>query len=271
MILSLLTLINLFSPPALAFDEQGGIWKQQNAILVVLDISGSMSGSPLNGVKRELQGALSPSTFPQDGAAGLISFSGCDANDVRLDVPLRAGAAPDVIQRAMSLSAHGGTDLYNALLMAKAQASNLGGAYCTKVLVLTDGDDTCGRGNVKQIAADIAGMNECNQVNAVAIGQVNIEQELQKMVTAGRGTVSHAEDSFDIAAAIQEAVSNMNSQVQFHGGLPGFGMGDPLKPKKPGADSGKKNSGPGDDDDNRSPTGPQPNTNANVKQKSKND
>ncbi len=266
----ILSTLILGSLNSLAVQEDGMMWKPENAILVVLDISGSMAGSTLDSVRGEMDRAFNPQAFPANGAAGLISFSGCSSSDVRLEVPLAKGAAQQVLSRAHSLQANGSTDIYSALVLAKNEALKMGKNMCTKVMILTDGADTCSLGDLVAISADIAKINECNQVNTVALGTgINIEQQLKEVAKAGQGEHRTVEDLFDLGENINQTLENLNTRQQVVTG-PRDWQGEDKGPGK------KKNKKGGDydpdkkEDDNGSNGPHDPNSNASEQTKTRN-
>ncbi|OQW50607.1 MAG: hypothetical protein A4S09_02095 [Proteobacteria bacterium SG_bin7] len=261
-------IVALSTQNSFAVQEDGMLWKPENAILVVLDVSGSMAGAMLDSVRGEMDRAFSPQAFPANGMAGLISFSGCSPSDVRLEVPLAKGAGPQVLARAHALQATGSTDIYSALVLAKNEALKLGKNKCTKVMILTDGADTCSIGDVVGISADIAKINECNQVNTVALGTgVNIEQTLKDISKAGQGEHRTVSDLFDLEENFNQTLENLNSRSQVVTGMrdwQGEDKGPNKKKNKKGHDDPDKTEG-----DNGSDGPHDPNTNANQQSKTR--
>lgn len=266
----LILLIMILNPQKIfAVQEDGFFWRPENAILIVLDISFSMEGEMLNSVRGEMDYALSPRVFPADGIAGLISFSGCSPSDVRLEVPLAKGAALQVLTRAHALKATGATDIFGALTLAKNEALRLGSDKCTKVMILTDGMDSCSMGDVVAISADIAKMSNCNQVSTVAIGtNVSFEQTLKDISKAGRGKHLSVVDLFDLEKIFRQTLENFNTTSKVITGMRGWqgeDTGQNKKKNKSGYDGQDKK-----DEDNSNDEPHTPNSNANEQRKTRN-
>src|SRR5690606_19026323 len=63
-----------------------GILERREAVLFALDISGSMEGDPLRHAQATIQEVTNKS--PRHLALGLISFSGCSHDLIRVEVPI---------------------------------------------------------------------------------------------------------------------------------------------------------------------------------------
>lgn len=252
-----------------AVQKDGFFWQKENAILVVLDISSSMSGEMLDSVRREMDHALSPRTFPSDGMAGLISFSGCEPADVRVEVPLTKGAAPQVLSRAHALEARDLTDIFNALVVAKKEALRVGSTSCTKVMILTDGMDSCSFGDVVAISADIAKISNCNQVSTISLGAaVKYEQTLKDISKAGRGEHHSVTDLFDLEETFKKTLENFNTTSQLIMGMRDWHGEDQVSDKKKnkhGYDGADKKG-----EDNEGDELHEPNSNASQQNKTRN-
>ncbi len=115
--------------------------KKQADVLVVFDVSGSMSGSKIDQAK---QAALSfLDNMPSQNRVGLVKFN----QTVEMAVPLASfeGASANIRQQVDSLEAAGDTALYDAILKAiTVMRSNQaeGENRIKAIVVLSDGKDT---------------------------------------------------------------------------------------------------------------------------------
>jgi len=128
-----------------------GIWKESkdNGVPIVcefvMDISGSMSGEPLNNLRTALLNSMN--YIGKDNYIGLISFSHEVYNDVDI-------AQYDLTHQAAfkgalyDLSAGGNTAMYDALVVAMSKVSakvdELGGNAKPMIIVLSDGESNSG-------------------------------------------------------------------------------------------------------------------------------
>ena len=163
-ILKLLSLLSFLTASTITAESEG-----YYSVLFVVDVSGSMMGAPLRNVKNVLN--TSVNKMPQGSYGGLISFEGCGADKVKVEVPVSLNPHNKLRAKANGLRAAGGTDLVRALKLAEGEAKRLPG-ICTNVIVLTDGMDTCSSESAEKIAAKIANVNTCNEVNVISIGLV---------------------------------------------------------------------------------------------------
>lgn len=109
------------------------------SVLFVVDVSGSMTGAPLEQAKTAL--AESIKSLDQAVAAGLRTFAGGCGDSGRLLVPVAPGNRDALLSAADSLSAGGGTPTPDAL---RAAAADLPSGGERTIVLISDGQSTCG-------------------------------------------------------------------------------------------------------------------------------
>jgi uncharacterized protein YegL len=228
---------------------------QRAGVLVVIDVSGSMSGYPIQAVRGVLKQTMAK--MPKNSAAGLISFSGCNKSDIILEVPFADNNMQQVVERADALSIRGGTDIYGALVMAEKEVQKIGGRYCSTVLLLSDGDDTCGLGPVKEVVKKMIDTNEkCNKVSTITIGVPEWEGKLfDEISEAGKGKHTNVDSIEEMEKAVQEELAANLEEAKEVGGWDGdySGMNKDNKDT-----DGKKDKGGKKNDSPTNPKGPDP-------------
>ncbi|MBT3982887.1 MAG: VWA domain-containing protein [Bacteriovoracaceae bacterium] len=204
-----------------AFAEEDDFFRKKNAILFVLDISGSMMGAPLTKVKGVIARTI-PKVNKKD-YVGLISFSGCGHNYVKTQVPLTVGAHTKVVARAAGLRAGGATDLSLALTYAENEVARLDHGTCASVIVLTDGADSCGNKNAKDRAEDISTKyGNCKSVDVISIGMGDWEGDiLDDIAKNGKGDHRRVEEPDDIEEQIKDILKKRQRDSKGKGGWEG--------------------------------------------------
>jgi len=115
--------------------------KKQADVLLVFDVSGSMSGTKIDQARQAALAFLD--NMPSQNRVGLIKFN----QDVQMTVPLASfeGASTNIRQQVQNLEADGDTALYDAILeainvMRSGQDENEN--RIKAIVVLSDGKDT---------------------------------------------------------------------------------------------------------------------------------
>jgi Ca-activated chloride channel family protein len=179
----------------------------------VLDVSGSMAGTPLAELKRAM-------TLLLDPEAAAVSLLQPSSRDVTVIVPFNhdiaastrvVGNDPAELARALSgvnrLQAQGGTDLYRALAGAleELEAYSRDGTlfdYLPAIVAMTDGasDDINRDAFLAMLAA--SGFGRDVPIHAIAFGEAD-EAQLEELNAATLGRLFHAGD--DLGAALRQA------------------------------------------------------------------
>lgn len=226
---------------------------QKHGVLVVIDVSGSMAGQPIAAVRDIL--AKTMTKMGKNTAAGLISFSGCNPHDIVLEVPFDDNNGEKVVARANALQIKSSTDIYGALVMAEQEVAKIGARYCSTVLLLSDGEDTCRRGPVKEIVQKMVDMNDkCNKVSTITIGVPQWEGQLfDEIAEIGKGNHTSVDTPEQLNKAVENELENHLEDTKVDGWQGGDnGAGE--EPETPG--KGKKP--PKKQNKNTNPNGPDP-------------
>ena len=226
------------------------IAKPKPAVLFVLDLSSSMAGANIQRVRETLDRTVQ--IMPPGAGAGLVTFSGCSLSDISLAVPLAADNASRVaaIAHASNPNPTGSTDIYRALERAESHIKSLKKKkWCVKVILLTDGLDTCHQGDPAKKAQKIANMDgQCNTVDSISIGipQWDIEV-LDRIAEMGRGKHKAAEDVGDVEGILEEELKEYLESERAKGSIDWEGDFSKDKKKKDG--TFKRPTGPKDEED----------------------
>ena len=130
-----------------AIIDQFLVTKRKATILIVLDVSGSMSGPSIRAAT-EATNAFLKRLYPQD-RVGLITFN--DQVTTISDIELVSTVSESLSQRVLNLASGGGTNLYGSICAAEtiiAEARHkdqiAGDSRLYGIVVLSDGADTTG-------------------------------------------------------------------------------------------------------------------------------
>ncbi len=128
--------------------------KKQADVLLVMDTSGSMSGSKMDQAREAAQAFLD--NMPSQNRVGMIKFN----QDVTLAMPLASfeGASTTIRQQVDALEADGDTALYDAIIEAVTlvRTNDDGGDNRIKaIIVLSDGKDTASFNSLNDVVSTI--------------------------------------------------------------------------------------------------------------------
>lgn len=129
--------------------------KKQADVLVVFDVSGSMTGSKIDQAKQAALAFLD--NMPSQNRVGLVKFN----QNVEMAVPLASyeGASTTIRQQVQALEAGGDTALYDSIIEAinVMRAGDDGTQNRIKaIVVLSDGKDTASYNALNDVIATIA-------------------------------------------------------------------------------------------------------------------
>ncbi|MFP5219102.1 MAG: type II secretion system F family protein [Actinomycetes bacterium] len=160
-------------------------------VLLVVDTSGSMLGTPMSEAKAAIS-AFASQAAPQV-AIGLMTFS----TSPTLVVPPTIDRSR-LLGAVTAMQAQGETALYDATI---AGAHALGTDGDRRLVILSDGGDTRSRTALDQVLAEVSRSG----VSAEAIGfrtDESVSGTLEKIAAAGRGRVHAALTAAELSAAL---------------------------------------------------------------------
>ncbi|MEO8631858.1 MAG: substrate-binding and VWA domain-containing protein [Chloroflexota bacterium] len=198
------------APSADALAAVEGSWKEvrkRARVLMVLDVSGSMSGQKLENMKRGAAGSLD--LFLDDDELALWSF-GTDRYQITAMGPV--GPRRAALSRAIfDLTVAGGTRLYDTTREAVREiASTVEASRISAVVVLTDGVNTHGSTDLEALLRDLRAATAETRVRAftIAYGSDADRSILQRIAEATRGTSYDASDPASIETVFEEVIGN---------------------------------------------------------------
>ncbi len=178
-------------------------------LTVVLDVSGSMSGSKIDQAKaalRQLLGSLGP-----EDRFRLLAFS----NRVRAHSEGWTRSTPDQLRDANRwidrLEADGGTNISGALTEAFRLDSDEG--RLPIVVFLTDGLPSVGESNPERIAAQAEADRGQARVFAFGVGYDVNTYLLDRLSAAGRGATQYVEPGEDVEQALSVLATKIRHPV----------------------------------------------------------
>ncbi len=184
------------------------------AVIIVLDTSGSMSGS---GITAARQAALSYlANLPSDVRAGLLTFS----DKPRLVVTPTANRAR-VRDALAQVQATGETALFDAVRAAASalDAAQLGPSAQRRLVVLSDGVDTSSKAALTSVADQLATDHIPADVVAFRYGSGDASAA-QRIATAAGGRVLTAQNAGELTAAFAAVARNFTARANIDLNVP---------------------------------------------------
>ncbi len=178
-------------------------------VTVVLDISGSMSGSKMDQAKRALNQLLG-SLRGQDRFR-LAAFSSTVTTYERGWTQATAGEIADARRWVDGLNAGGGTNIQDAL----DEAFRLGGdpEHLNVVLFLTDGLPSVGEQDPERLAQMAERSRSNARVFAFGVGYDVNTYLLDRLSAAGRGSTQYVQPNEDVEEALGRLVTKISHPV----------------------------------------------------------
>lgn len=173
------------------------------AVELILDTSGSMNERD-QGTQTRLEVAktvttrLVTETLPAGSTMGLRTYSGCSSS---LAIPLQPLDPTTATATINGLRATGQTPIGQSLRAAAADLTNVNGP---KIIVLvTDGEETCG-GDPRQAIAALVAQDITIQVNIVgfAIDDATLTETFREWARVGNGTYYQASNELELNQAV---------------------------------------------------------------------
>jgi tight adherence protein B len=184
------------------------------AVIIVLDISGSMAGS---GIAAARQAALSYlASLPNDVQAGLLTF----ADQPRLVV--RPTTSRNSVRNALArVQATGETALYDAVSSAIAalDAARLGPSAQRRLVVLSDGVDTSSTASLTSVTDQLATEHIAADVVAFRYGRGDASAA-QRIASAAGGRTLTAQNADELTAAFAAVARNFTAQAKIDLAVP---------------------------------------------------
>ena len=179
-------------------------------LAVVIDISGSMHGLPLQLAKEAV--VLVNRTLSPEDRLSLVTFN----SGVQVVLPLQKIGPVERLQRQLdrlhaggSTALHGGWQLGSALLQGEAIPGNL-----PRVLLLTDGRANVGVTQPRAIAADVAlALSRSVSTSTVGVGMRYDERVLESIAGSGDGNYHFAETPEALPGIFEAELESLRTTV----------------------------------------------------------
>lgn len=178
----------------------------------VIDVSGSMSGTPLIEAKEALTTAIG--SLPATTAVGLRSYAGSCGDGGLLQVPIGIENRDELASAIDALAAGGGTPTDAALI---AGVSDLPDVGSRTLVLISDGASGCG--DPCAVAHDlVASEGVAFEVHTVGFSAGGSNQaEMACIAEATGGEYFEADDAEELVEAIGEVTTSCSDDIHFVG------------------------------------------------------
>ena len=196
--------------PATAKPLGGGPRPVTRTAVLVIDVSGSMKNTGLDGAKKAAAAFLA--AIPDDVRVGMVTFG--DKARVAVAPTTDRGAVADAVSK---LQAAGNTALYDGTILGVATAGTTG---LRTLLVLSDGTDQGSRAKLRAAVAAVKAAKVT--LDAVSfVGTDNTQAHaLQQLAAAGGGRVIATGAADELAAAFTRTAQVISNQLEVTATLP---------------------------------------------------
>lgn len=178
-------------------------------LTVVLDVSGSMSGTKMEQARGALHQFLG--TLDSRDRFRLVAYSTAVRSFRPEWTPARGAALDEARRWVDALRAEGGTNISGAL--EEAFAVEPGEGRLPMVIFLTDGLPTAGERDPERIAAMAEASRGRARVFAFGVGYDVNTRLLDALAAAGRGTTAYVEPQEDVEVAVGELAAKIRHPV----------------------------------------------------------
>lgn len=180
------------------------------SLLLLIDVSGSMSGAKLKSAKQAALESIDTS-LKKGVEISILAFSGNCSSPISKRINFTTDKQ-SLTQFVHSLSAGGGTPLGNALKIANnyLHQSKSSSSQTQMVILLADGDDNCG--NISSVMASLRGQGIIFRHQTIGL-EVNANskaaKQLQSIASKSGGVYHHVKDHKQLPNIFKEALSTM--------------------------------------------------------------
>lgn len=180
------------------------------SLLLLIDVSGSMSGAKLKSAKQAALETIATS-LKKGVEVSILAFSGGCANPIskRINFTTNEQSLTSFVN---SLSSGGGTPLGNALKIANnyLYQSKSSSSQTQMIILLADGDDNCG--NISSVMASLRNKGIIFRHQTIGL-EVNSNskaaRQLQSIATRSGGVYHHVKDHKQLPNIFKEALGTM--------------------------------------------------------------
>ena len=180
------------------------------SLLLLIDVSGSMSGAKLKSAKQAALETIATS-LKKGVEISILAFSGGCGNPIskRINFTTNEQSLTSFVN---SLSSGGGTPLGNALKIANnyLHQSKSGSSQTQMIILLADGDDNCG--NISSVMASLRNKGIIFRHQTIGL-EVNSNskaaRQLQSIATRSGGVYHHVKDHKQLPNIFKEALGTM--------------------------------------------------------------
>lgn len=196
-------------------EPAGETTRAQRAIVLLVDVSGSMAGEGIRSL--QAAGAAFLQDLPPDVRVGIVSFN--DVAQVLLAPTADRDAAKDVLA---NLSPGGETALYDGV---GAGLTSLGADGDRTLVILSDGEDTASSTTLESAVSALTASD--TRLEVVGFGTDDDQDAiLQQLAESGGGRVNSVTSSAALSDAFTDAAEVLSSQVLVTAELPVDAGGD---------------------------------------------
>jgi Ca-activated chloride channel homolog len=180
------------------------------SIVLALDVSGSMSGPPLEQVVRSVERIVD--LLGERDRLGVVAFSE-SATEVAPLAPLSPDARRAIKGRVRRLRADGGTNVEAGLKLARTMLPARGEHERHALLLLSDGVPNRGASSPQALSAMAAAMRPDVSVSVLGYGAKHDEALLAAVATGGGGRYRFIADPASCALELAQAVGAQGDVV----------------------------------------------------------
>ncbi len=180
------------------------------SLLLLIDVSGSMSGAKLKSAKQAALETIATS-LKKGAEVSILAFSGNCSSPISKRINFTTDKQ-SLTQFVNSLSAGGGTPLGNALKIANnyLYQSKSSSSQTQMIILLADGDDNCG--NISSVMASLKSQGIIFRHQTIGL-EVNSSskaaKQLQSIASSSGGVYHHVKDHKQLPNIFKEALSTM--------------------------------------------------------------